>query len=173
MDFVEILKQHSRKYPLMQPCDVVKLIYQSEFGGGHFIADAAGCLRRLTQEYANVTPDPDAPLLEEIGGGMVRVHLAALKEESYPLEQLCSDFIRCAHKKQGSREDFERKLQNMMEHFDQFSFAFTAEEMRQYLRQYRKEGCPVVSHSAEFRAAYHPAYRVICKAETEVDLPKK
>ena len=32
-----ILKIHVKRYPLMQPTDAVKLIYQNEFGGGHLI----------------------------------------------------------------------------------------------------------------------------------------
>ena len=30
-----ILREHAERYPLMQPTDAVKLIYQNEFGGGH------------------------------------------------------------------------------------------------------------------------------------------
>ena len=33
----QILQEHAKRYPLMQPRDVVKLIYQNEFGGGHLI----------------------------------------------------------------------------------------------------------------------------------------
>ena len=32
-----ILITHAKRYPLMQPRDAVKLIYQNEFGGGHLI----------------------------------------------------------------------------------------------------------------------------------------
>ncbi len=157
----------------MQPCDVVKLIYQGEFGGGHLITDEVECLRRLRQEYETVTADESMPLSEEIGDGMVRIHLAALHEEAYPLERLCREFIRSAEVKQGRIEAFWQKLQEVKDHFDQFSFGFSLEEMEQYLQQYQREGCPAVSHSTAFRAAYHPAYRVVCKAETVVDLPKK
>ena len=34
-----ILRQHADSYPLLQPTDAVKLIYQNEFGGGHLIRD--------------------------------------------------------------------------------------------------------------------------------------
>ena len=33
----EILLAHLKQYPQMQLQDVVKLLYQSEFGGGHMI----------------------------------------------------------------------------------------------------------------------------------------
>ena len=34
-----ILITLAKRYPLMQPTDAVKLIYQNEFGGGHLIRD--------------------------------------------------------------------------------------------------------------------------------------
>ena len=33
----EILLEHFHRYPQMQLQDAVKLLYQSEFGGGHMI----------------------------------------------------------------------------------------------------------------------------------------
>ena len=39
-----ILITHANRYPLMQPQDAVKLIYQNEFGGGHLIRDEEACL---------------------------------------------------------------------------------------------------------------------------------
>ena len=49
-----ILKIHVKRYPLMQPTDAVKLIYQNEFGGGHLIRDEEICLNYLRQEYTSV-----------------------------------------------------------------------------------------------------------------------
>ena len=81
-----ILIAHAKRYPLMQPRDAVKLIYQNVFGGGHLIRDEQACLNYLRKEYADLEKDPAAPLYEDIGNGIVRVNLAALKEEN--LEQL-------------------------------------------------------------------------------------
>lgn len=39
-----VLKEHAKRYPLMQPRDAVKLIYQNEFGGGDLIRDEEACL---------------------------------------------------------------------------------------------------------------------------------
>ena len=51
-----ILKSHAKRYPLMQPRDAVKLIYQNEFGGGYLIQDEHACLNYLRQEYAEACP---------------------------------------------------------------------------------------------------------------------
>jgi hypothetical protein len=47
----EILIFHAEKYPIMKPCDAVKLIYQNEFGAGHFVGDERAAFERLEREY--------------------------------------------------------------------------------------------------------------------------
>ena len=54
-----ILITHAKRYPLMQPTDAVKLIYQNEFGGGHLIRDEEICLNYLRQEYTSVEKNPN------------------------------------------------------------------------------------------------------------------
>ena len=76
-----ILIAHAKRYPLMQPTDAVKLIYQNEFGGGHLIRDEQACLNYLRREYADLEKNPTALLYEDIGNGIVRVNLAAVKPE--------------------------------------------------------------------------------------------
>ena len=46
----EILNEHAKRYPKMEARDWFKLLYQSEFGGGHLIADKNMALRRLENE---------------------------------------------------------------------------------------------------------------------------
>ena len=50
-----IILEHVKKYPLMEIRDIAKLIYQSEFGGGHMIADSSMSLRRIQEEYQTLT----------------------------------------------------------------------------------------------------------------------
>ena len=100
----ETLTAHAGRYPAMEPRDAVKLIYQNEFGGGHLIADPAGSLARLRAEYADAPRDPGAPLAEDIGNGMVRVHLGGLDRLEYPLEALNRDFARSAALHRGGMD---------------------------------------------------------------------
>jgi uridine kinase len=73
-DLKKLLCQHHKRYPQLEPVDLVKLIYQNEFGVGHFIDDEGASLARLAQELAggeiNYLP---AELFEPIGGGLVRL----------------------------------------------------------------------------------------------------
>ncbi len=160
----EALTAHAGKYPAMTPQDGVKLLYQHEFGGGHLIADPAQSLARLREEYAAVPHDPSAPLAEDVGNGLVRIHLGALDEEEYPLEALNRDFIRSAALHRGSMEGFLNKLDVLRSLAEEGVFSFSAQELEDYLGPYIASGCPCVSHSERYRAAYHPVYRVVLRS---------
>ena len=157
----KILRAHAARYPLMQPADAVKLIYQNEFGGGHLIRDEQACMRYLQQEYAGIIHDPCAALYEDIGNGIVRVHLAALPPED--VAALGQAFLRSAAEHTGSVEAFERKLLLLRQLTAQGCFRFSSDALEAYLDVYRRANYPPVSHSREYAAAYHPAYRIIRK----------
>lgn len=160
-ELTQILTAHTEKYPRMLPQDAVKLIYQNEFGGGHLITDTESSLTRLRAEYAGVEHDPDMPLLENIGGGMVRVMLAALDTEKYPLEALNGGFARSAELHTGSLGGFLQKLDVLKDLTHQGRLSFSPEGLDAYLAGYMAAGCPPVSHSQPYYGAYHPAYRVL------------
>ena len=157
-----ILIAHAKRYPLMQPRDAVKLIYQNEFGGGHLIRDEQACLNYLRQEYASAEKDPTAALYEDIGTGIVRVNLAAVKPED--LEQLGRDFIRSAAKHKGTLDSFLNKLEVLRMLTAEGVFAFDLDALNTYLSEYKAAGYPAVSHSEQYRQAYKPAYRIIRNA---------
>ena len=154
-----ILITHAKRYPLMQPRDAVKLIYQNEFGGGHLIRDEQACLNYLRREYADLENDPTAPLYEDIGNGIVRVHLAVVKPEN--LEQLGRDFIRSAAKHKGTLDSFLNKLEVLRILTAEGVFAFGMDALNTYLSEYKAAGYLAVSHSEQYRQAYKPAYRII------------
>lgn len=153
-----VLQEHAKRYPLMQPTDAVKLIYQNEFGSGHMIPDPESCLQYLRKEYECVEKKEDILAVEPIGNGIERVNLAAVKEEE--LEQLGRDFIRCAGEHIGTKSSFLQKLEVLRQLTYEGIFAFEAEELEEHLAEYEKAGYPPVSHSEVYRKAYHPAYRI-------------
>lgn len=160
-ELTQILGDHAKKYPCMEPQDAVKLIYQNEFGGGHLIADEAVFLQRLREEYAAVTKDSNAPLREDIGNGVYRVYLAALPEAE--LESLGREFIKCAAVHTGTLDNFLAKLEVLKTMAGEGAFRFSREQLEKYLADYAAAGYPMVSHSAQYRAVYHPAYRILCR----------
>lgn len=161
MNLDRILRQHGQRYPVMEPADAVKLIYQNEFGGGHLITDENACLARLRAEYEATPQRTDMPLTEDLGNGIVRVMLCALDVNHYPVEKLGQDFIRSANAHRGNMDSFLRKLEVLRSVTREGCFCFKEPELEAYLAAYLAADCPAVSHSPRYRECYHPAYRVI------------
>ncbi len=143
-----IIKNHTKKYPLMTNQDVVKLIYQNEFGCGHFVKDEKSSLELIKKEFKNRVQTEN--LFEDIGNGYVRFYISALKDDNFDAELINRLFIFSASKKDGTIESLLEKLEPY--------------KNDEYVKDYIKNGCPMVSHSNGYRSAYNPAYRVM-KAE--------
>ena len=167
----QVLLRHARKYPMMQPTDAVKLIYQNVFGGGHLIRDREACRNALQKEYESIPKDPHAPLLEGIGNGMVRVMLNAIDGRNYSIHQLADDFIRSSEEHTGNLNGFLLKLDILRQVTASGAFSFTTDDLEAYLTDYKKAGYPIVSHSSQYRQAYHPAYRVVLERIIEKNVP--
>lgn len=159
-DLYTILQTHAARYPKMEPTDAVKLLYQSEFGGGHLISNEDACLAYLRVEWECTPKNPDAPLVEDIGGGVIRVMLAAIPDAD-AVKTLGRDFIRSAANVHGTREGFGKKLALLRRVTAEGKFAFSLAELEEYLSAYERAGYPAVSHSETYRRLYRPAYRVL------------
>lgn len=160
-ELVKILTDHAVRYPAMEPTDAVKLIYQNEFGGGHLIREEARCLEYLRREYEQTLHDPDAARWEDLGNGILRVNLAALPREE--LDRLSQVFLQSAAAHPGQMRRFLKKLELLRQMTQSGTFGFSTEELDAYLASYAQAGYPAVSHSEAYRAAYHPAYRIVVK----------
>lgn len=168
-----ILLAHAGRYPLLEPRDAVKLLYQSEFGGGHLIRNEEACLDHLRQEYAAVRQDAATPLLEDIGSGIVRVNLAALDARGFSVSGLGQAFLRSAATHTGSLDAFLEKLQILKALTKAGRMPFSPDALDAYLDDYEQAGFPPVSHSETYRACYHPAYRVVRKDILTKYLPEQ
>lgn len=167
----QILWRHANKYPMMQPTDAVKLIYQNVFGGGHLIRDPEACICALKREYENTPQEPQALLLESIGNGLVRVMLNAIDGSDYSIRQLGNDFIRSSEVHKGNLSDLLIKLDILRKVTASGAFGFTLEELNAYLEEYKKAGYPMVSHSEQYRKAYKPAYRIVRESIFSKEIP--
>ena len=169
-ELCRILTDHARRYPLMNPCDAVKLIFQNEFGGEHLICEPNATLAWLRAERAATPWDPGVEPVEDIGNGMVRVSLAALEFSDTALRALNRDFFRSAQLHQGRRKSFLSKLDTLRLLTQRKVFAFSVQELEDYLERYISQGCCPLSHSPTYRAAYRPAYRVVKRSSSLVVL---
>ncbi len=156
---MEIVKAHLRRYPKMEPTDVIKLLYQRAFGGGHLVADSEAVLARLRSEHSKLPPSPPAVRTEDLGGGMTRLYLAGIPAASLPTVNRL--FVLGAAGHRGDPAGFQRDLDAVTAEAERGEMPFTANAWREALAAYRTDGCPMVRHSPVYRDAYAPAYRVI------------
>lgn len=144
-------------YPHLQFQDLVKLIYQNEFGPGHLVPSEADSLNRLQAECASLNGKETR--FEDIGNGLCRLHLA--EDLDIELTTLNRMFVHTANTVTGTMQSFQDKLSVLLACCQKNLLPFTEAEAEAWLSKYRDQGYPLVSHSAAYRAAYSPAYRVV------------
>ena len=75
----EWLSRYLEAHPDSEEEDVRKVLFQSMFGNGHLLADAASVQTRITTEMADGGPDRGEPLTEEIGS-FLRLNLRPARD---------------------------------------------------------------------------------------------
>ncbi len=155
-EFREIVLRHAKKYPLMQPCDAVKLAYQNEFGSAH-LCRSHDVEKSLLEEYNRAKSADDA--FVDIGNGLTRLSVAFVESVSAAARVLYAS----ASLVHGETSRFREKLATLLRAAENGVFSFSAEELSEYIKEYEKDGFLPVSHSEEYRRAYAPSYRVIDK----------
>lgn len=159
---LQLLTQHLSEYPQAQSTDMLKLLYQNEFGPGHLICDPQEGLRRLAAEYALLAPEhTDRPAVEPIGNGLCRLHLRLLAQSPLQIETFSRFFELSAVRLRGSREGFLHKAQVFEELCQVGALPFSSAQVRGEIEAWEAQGGNAFRHSALFREQYHPAYRVV------------
>lgn len=166
---INILKEHQTAHPDMQIQDVAKLLYQSEFGGGHMITDSEKSLKWIQNEFAALDPGilDTIPRTENIGDGVYRIYLSNLKH-GLRSEVLNEMFVRSANNKKGSVEGLEAKIEQFLLACHEQKLSFSETEAVSFFEHWKEQEYPAISHSETYRQAYHPAYRVVTESYLKV-----
>ena len=161
MTFQDCLLEQVRLHPSMTPQDVVKMCYQAARGAEHLLSDSEAARRYFDAEYASVAPDASVPLTEDLSETVCRVNFAAWKAAGRSEERLFAAFLRSARiSENGQARMFEYlQIAESLVQAGKASFSFA--EWTDFLEDYRKKGMPAVHHSASYRQAERPAYRIV------------
>ena len=156
-----LLLSHIRRYPQMQATDCAKLIYQSAFAGGHLISSPEYALNRLKSEWNCPAPNRYVPLLEPIGGGLSRLYIAPARRMGLRPETVCALFVQTSVCFKKNAALFEQKMAEVVALADEGLLPFSGNALRDLAEECRKTDYAPFSHSAAYREAYQPAYRLV------------
>lgn len=158
MELASLFAAQLARYPAAQLTDLLKALYQSVMGCGHFAPEEARARAALLEELHALAPSAaDAPLLEELGG-YSRAHLAPCRRAGVQPETLLRLFLLSA---QAETPERRAALAAAAAQAPALTLPFDTEEVRRQTQAYLAAGCPPLHHSDAFRAAYAPAYRVV------------
>ena len=151
-------------HPMAQPQDYIKLIFQSEFGPGHLIADASYSKQRLVDEWNRVK---DLPFEESqyIGDGFVRLNIKGIANSQ--LDKINDAFFTSANEKSGSDSSFLKKLNLFLEMAKEDIFPFEYQDAQSAVDEYLAGGIRPTSHTKIYHTHYTPAYRVVNQKHIE------
>lgn len=149
---IKLLEKHRTAHPAAEIQDTVKFLHQSFMGPGHLISDESAAVAKLEEEWEQIPGDPSAPPAELLGNGLCRLNLSYCKGIGLSTKTVAKIFFRTARDVVPDAEGLKKALNLLLPH---------SSSEQEYLAQYRSLGCPMVSHSDAYRAAYSPAYRVV------------
>ena len=159
--FKEFLLKHLETRPRMRVRDVYKLLYQGVFGVGHIMGEDA--IGRLLEEAGRIDlqDHPWEPVIEpaSVDGETVRVNLRPYLRRGGSLEGLYEAMKESSEVK-GDPEEF-MSLWGLFKEFAEEHTGLDVETIQMYDEELREKGPEPRHHSAEYREAYYPAYRVV------------
>ena len=153
VDLKQLLISHYEQYPQMEIRDAIKFLHQSCMGPGHLIVDEEAAMRRLEAEWNTLPDNCPVEIGTPIGNDLFRLNLKHCKAISLSTKTLFSMFNQTAKTWISNRKTLEESLELI------YTLPFPKEKIRQALLEYREAGCPMVSHSEEYRSCYSPSYR--------------
>ncbi len=155
---------HLNRYPAMEVQDVYTLIYQGAMGADYYSADAGGFEEQLIKEYEEAKADEKQALWETIrpDGELVRVHITALKARGGQPEALSTLCLWTASIFEGDKQDLKDGW-GTFQHVcrDNRLRKFPQKELSEFTEWVEKNKYPSAPHSAVFRNAYDPHYRLV------------
>ena len=152
---------HIGKYPKTNERDILKLIFQGEFGPGHLIQDEAKSKRYIEEEYTSISNAESSEYIEDIGFGFCRLHLCAIDKPGLSVDTLHRLFMLSALSVSGNNQSFLQKTETVKELCIDGTLPFSLEKLDAVINAWQKGGYHPFRHSEAFREAYCPAYRII------------
>ena len=177
-DIERFVNRQMQDYPELRLLDIYKSCFQDYMGAEHLVSDGQRVKAYLDEELSMTSLDDLMPWYYEpcgIDGCYYRVSLRAVKEGLITEDLLLDAFIRSANsnaerfqdkgsEEQPSVEAWSKRWHKIMGTIDQMGLDLPHEsEDRQFIDSLLLQGKYAISHSPEYREAYHPHYRIVAR----------
>jgi hypothetical protein len=161
--FAHIVCAQLVRHPFSEIEDLYKLSHQAALGSEHAVTDVRSARDWLMRELVALAGDPVEPLVEPISadGRTVRLHLRPFRAARGDPEKLLLAFVRTASEYKGSVDELRRCWASIVELSAQGEIPFHPEDLRPFFDRMAAAGFPAIHHSAQYKAAYQPSYRVV------------
>jgi hypothetical protein len=165
VSLARLIAEHVARHPVMEPCDVYKLFYQGILGPKHLVASAEDFAARLQTEYESISSCAVEPLCEPVrpDRALVRLNLRPFKARRGDVEWLVAACLQTARQVWGTPEELRAAWATFVELCRVGAWeTFPLLEVLDLSAWLEKHGYPVVHHSAGYKEASEPAYRLVC-----------
>ena len=164
-DTKTFVRQQMTLYPKSHLLDIYKSCFQDFMGAEHLVSDRERVKAYLDEEL-NTTRIESLPqwYYEQCGtkGRYIRVNLRAVKEGLITEDMLLDAFIRSANVKRPSVKSWNRKWHKIIGTIDKMDLNLPDYDREmQFIDSLLSVGKYAISHSSDYREAYHPHYRIV------------
>lgn len=174
-DIQTFVQKQMETYPKSRLLDIYKSCFQDYMGAEHLVSDRQRVKAYLDEELQSTSLDSLMTWLYEpcgVDGRYVRVSIRAIKEGLIKEDMLLDAFIRSANtSERRSIESWRDRWHVIIGTIEQMQLLLpNYDEDKQFIESILSAGKYAISHSPEYREAYHPHYRIVEKSifETEI-----
>ena len=162
-------------YPQSRLLDLYKSCFQDYMGAEHLVSDRQRVKAYLDEELCTTTLDDLMPWNYEpcgIDSNYYRVSIRTIKENVISEEMLLDAFIRSANTpKRPSVEEWSKRWHVIIGAIDQMQLELpNYQQDKAFIDSILSTGKYAISHSPEYREAYHPHYRIVERGIFEREL---
>ena len=165
-DIEGFVNRQLQNYPKSRLLDIYKSCFQNYMGAEHLVSDRQMVTAYLDEELNTTSLDDLMPWYYEpcgIEGNYVRVSLRTVKEDIIQENLLLDAFIRSANNKERpSVDSWREQWHKFIGTIEQMNLNLPSySEDKQFIDSILSAGKYAISHSPDYREAYHPHYRIV------------
>ena len=165
-DVEGFINRQMQTYPKSRLLDIYKSCFQDYMGAEHLVSDRQRVKAYLDEELNTISLDDLMPWYYGpcgIDSSYYRVSIRAIKESLVSEDLLLNAFIRSANsEKRPSVESWSERWHKIIGTIDQMKLDLpNYQEDKQFIDSVLYVGKYAISHSPDYREAYHPHYRIV------------